>query len=131
MTGDNGTQPRFIGVTKDQFFLVCFAGFALLTTIMVVLLAFSLNDTSRAVAASDRRASAAEAQVSAAREIINEDKVALCGIKDNAQRQVEATSNFLAHNTSSTILGLPRAQIIASLNRQRAFRDQLDGLTCP
>jgi len=127
---EEARQTTFVGLTKDQFFVVAFALFGLITLTCVVLLAFSVSSNSAAVNASDRRASAAEALAREGQAIIQEDKVALCGIKQNAQDQVEATANFLAKNTSPNPLGIPREQFIANLEKERAFRDTLRGLPC-
>jgi len=123
-------QTTFVGLSKDQFLVVSFGVFAMITLTCVVLLAFSVSANSAAINASDRRASAAEALAREGQAIIHEDKVALCGIKQNAQDQVEATANFLAKNTSPNPLGIPRKQFIANLEKERAFRDTLRGLPC-
>lgn len=122
--GDNRT-PQFIGLHKEQFLMIMLLVFALTSTLSLVALGLSVRANSHA-------ADAARNKVLVADKLIDQTHSALCGIKYNAQKQVEATANLLATNTKAEpIPGISRQTFVDSLKRQRDFRDTLKELDCP
>lgn len=121
----NGNSFRFLGLTQMQFMVWLSAAGFVAAMVVILLLSLSLRE-----AYSEAKSAREIARNS--RVIVVENKTALCGMKVYAQEQVENTADFLAKNTKpEPIPGVPRSLLVSQLERQRDFRDTLQGLDCP
>lgn len=110
----------------------------LIIAVLLMSISITLNTITAAQtrqAAKVAQAAAADARVSAlqVKETTSQNQKALCGIKENAQAQVERTADFLAENPGDVRVGnttFTRAELVDQLESQRAFRDTLNGVDC-
>lgn len=129
--GENGDKVKFVGMTKDQFLGVALSIVIAALLASDVLLAFSTGANSRAITAAENTAASAQAELEEARALTREIHRTQCAQKEYAQKQVEATANFLATNTEAEpFKGVTRGSLIDTLHRQRKFRDSFSGLDC-
>ena len=105
-------DERFLGLTKEQFGLGLLAANVALILVAVVMFTLALTAS---------RARNAEVAAIAA-----ESRSSWCAVKQNTQRQIESTSNYLAtHPSREPIPGINRAALYDSLKRLRTFRDAI------
>lgn len=128
-SGEN--NDRFLGLTKDTFSLVALCACMVMVLASIGVLTYAVSVNRRSVGQLQAQASLLREQDARITQLAQESHTGLCGVRYNAQKQIETTADFLAqHSGPEPIPGITRATLEQSLQRQRALRDALNPVDC-